>query len=76
MDFPPLDWGALFALDSTTFEPHLVDPPTTTRDEEGGGISETGRSNELGAVSKLGVCSSCRKYDPISVHRAESESYR
>jgi hypothetical protein len=75
MDFPPMDWGAF--LNPATLEHPLIDTTGTpaTGDANGvGGISRThhpdmGQASDADIISKLGVCSSCKKYDPFSAHK-------
>jgi hypothetical protein len=75
MDFPPTDWGAF--LNPATLEHTLIDTTGTpaTGDAHGlGGISrahhpDMAHASDADIISKLGVCSSCKKHDPFSAQK-------
>ena len=79
MDFPPMDWGALFTLDHATFEPPLADPPGTPVIGEANSLAAFPKTqhkdgmqpSEANTIARLGVCSSCRKYGRVPIHRTE-----
>ena len=74
MDFPPMDWGAFFAFNPAILEPPLSDNTRGAATGDGNGLGGSSGMPPLSGLqlrdaettSKLGVCSSCRKYGPVS----------
>ena len=80
MDFPPMDWGALFALDPAVFEPPLAGPPRTPVTGDGNSLDSFSKTHyadgmqpsDASTIARLGVCSSCRTYGLAPIHKTES----
>jgi hypothetical protein len=77
MDFPPMDWGAFFPFNPAALQPRPVDPTGTpltgyASGLEGfpGGQHTSGMQlSDADAISKIGVCSNCRKYGLFLITR-------
>jgi hypothetical protein len=77
MDFPPMDWGALFAFNPAVLDPHLADPTGTSATSDANGpeglrgaqLPHGTQQSDVDNISKLGVCSSCRKYGPVCAYK-------
>jgi hypothetical protein len=69
MDFPLMDLRAVFAFDPAVIDPILADPTLTTTAGDGSGPDErlpaphqnAPQPSDADTMSKLGVCSSCRR---------------
>lgn len=69
-----MDWGAFFAFNPAILEPPLSDNTRGAATGDGNGLGGSSGMPPLSGLqlrdaettSKLGVCSSCRKYGPVS----------